>query len=372
MRIYLLIAIMLLPLTVMALADQNYETSSEAYGYSSEDSGTNAYLGVDIADVTSDRLSALKLSKEQGVEVTMVDQDAPAGKAGIREHDVILTMNGDTIESGAQLRRMIHETPAGRVVTLGISRNGQPLTIKTQLAERGKFVAGGHSKPFHFEMPSMPAMPNISEMDIPVSVVVVHSALRSGLMVENLTPQLGDFFGAKEGHGVLVRSVEKGSRAEKAGFRAGDVIVRVDKDPVHDSSDFSHSLQLHRGGGPVTIGIIRDKREQNITLSLPERRQSGEIFGDEDFDIPDIQANIDLDRLTTEMAKLKPQMEYAINHAMEQARKGLAEQQKQWHEQQRKAQKEMQQQNRKMQREWRHQQREVERELQQLQRSFDI
>jgi C-terminal processing protease CtpA/Prc len=215
-------------------------------------------------------------------------------------------------------------------------------------------------------------MPNISDMDIPVSVVVVHSALRSGLMVENLTPQLGDFFGAKDGHGVLVRSVEKGSRADKAGFRAGDVIVRVGKEPVHDSSDFSHSLQSHRGGGPVSIGIIRDKREQTITLSLPERRQSGELFGDEEFEMPDIEANVDLGQLATEMAKLKPQMEYAIQHAMEQARKSMSAQQKQWREQQRKAQKEMRQQSEKMQRQWKQQEREVERELRQLERSFDI
>ena len=81
--------------------------------FSSDDSGTSSYLGVDITDVTTERLSALKLKEEKGVEVTMVDQDAPAGKAGIKEHDVILTMNGTTIESGAQLRRMIHETAAG-------------------------------------------------------------------------------------------------------------------------------------------------------------------------------------------------------------------------------------------------------------------
>ena len=372
MRTYFLIAVMLLPVMVLASTDQDYDNYSESYGYSSEDSGTNAYLGVDIADVTSERLSALKLSKEQGVEVTMVDQDAPAGKAGIKEHDVILTMNGNAIESGAQLRRMIHETPASRVVTFGISRNGQPLTIKTQLAERGKFVAGKSSKPYHFEMPSMPPMPNIPDMDIPVSVVVVHSALRSGLMVENLTPQLGDFFGAKDGHGVLVRSVEKGSRADKAGFRAGDVIVRVDKDPVHDSSDFSHSLQSHRGGGPVSIGIIRDKREQTITLSIPERRQSGEIFGDEEFDMPDIEANIDLGQLTTEMAKLKPQMEYAINHAMEEARKSLCDQRKQWREQQRKAQKDIREQSLEIQKQWKQQQRELEREMRELQHSAEI
>src|ERR1039458_8353928 len=80
----------------------------------SEDSGTSSYLGVDIVDITADRLGALKLKEEQGVEVTMVDQDAPAGKAGIKEHDVILTMNGTAIESKTQLQRMIHETPPGR------------------------------------------------------------------------------------------------------------------------------------------------------------------------------------------------------------------------------------------------------------------
>ena len=51
----------------------------------------------------------------------MVDQDAPAGKAGLKEHDVILTINGNQVESVEELRRMIHEIPPGRVVTLGIA-----------------------------------------------------------------------------------------------------------------------------------------------------------------------------------------------------------------------------------------------------------
>src|SRR5438132_11674738 len=106
---------------------------AQPYGFPSEESGTGAYLGVDISDITSDRLGALKLKEEQGVEITMVDQDAPAGKAGIKEHDVILTMNGTAIESKTQLQRMIHETPAGRVVSLGLSRDGQPMTIKVHL-----------------------------------------------------------------------------------------------------------------------------------------------------------------------------------------------------------------------------------------------
>src|SRR5262252_3549384 len=241
-------------------------------GYGEENTG--AYLGVDISDVSKDRLEALKLKDERGVEVTMVDQDAPAGKAGLKEHDVILTMNGTPVESGAQLRRMIRETPAGRVVTLGVSRDGQPITIKVQLAARRKSSAWGPGpKDFKFDMPNMSTMP---DFDVPVSVVVVHSSLRSGLMVENITPQLGTYFGVKNGKGVLVRSVEKGSRAEKSGFRAGDVIVRVNDQQVQDTSDFSHAIRSATTD-TVTIGLVRDKHEQNLILSLPPHKTSGDF-----------------------------------------------------------------------------------------------
>src|ERR1700731_3494899 len=141
MRKNILTTIALLPLLLsFANAGQTWsmDPRSEPFGFPSEESGTGSYLGVDISDITSDRLGALKLKEEQGVEVTMVDQDAPAGKAGIKEHDVILTMNGTAIESGAQLRRMIHEMPAGRMVIFGISRDGHPMTIKVQLADRKK------------------------------------------------------------------------------------------------------------------------------------------------------------------------------------------------------------------------------------------
>ncbi len=293
-------------------------------GFPSDEENTGAYMGVDIADVTQDRLSALKLKDERGVEVTMVDQDAPAGKAGLKEHDVILTMNGTEVQSGAQLRRMIRETPAGRVVSLGVSRDGQPLTLKVQLADRRKSVAwGAKAKDFKFEMPAMPNMP---DFDVPVSVVVVHSSLRSGLMVENITPQLGDFFGVKNGKGVLVRSVEKGSRAEKSGFRAGDVIVRVNDQTVRDTSDFSHAIRSTTSGS-VTVGVIRDKREQTLTLPLPERKDSGDLF-EESFEAPDFdaEAQIDLTELRDQMAQLKPQMQFALQEsrrAIEEARPGI-------------------------------------------------
>jgi serine protease Do len=258
-----------------------------SWGYGSEEGGGgSSYLGVDIADVSPERLGELKLKEEHGAEVTMVDQDAPAGKAGLHEHDVIVSLNGTAVESAAQLRRMIKETPAGRVVTLGISRDGQPLTIKLQLADRRKSMAWEPKG--NFEIPKMPQMPTMPDFDMPVSVVVVHQSARSGLMVENITPQLGEFFGIKGGNGVLVRSVEKGSRGEKAGFHAGDVVVKVNNQPVHDTSDFTHALRSS-SSSTAAVTVMREKKEQNLTLTLPEKKDSGSLLEDS-FDIPAITA----------------------------------------------------------------------------------
>jgi len=310
MRKYSWIA-MIVPLLWLSFAyagELSFHNFGEGAGYSSEEFGTGSYLGVDISDITSDRVSALKLKDEHGVEVTMVDQDAPAGKASIKEHDVILTMNGTTIESGAQLKRMIRETPPGRVATFGISRDGQPLTVKVQLADKGKEFAKNYPKEFHIEIPPIPPMP-----DIP-AFVVVHSSARSGLMVENITPQLGDFFGVKNGKGVLVRSVEKGSLADKAGFRAGDVIVRVNDQTVHDTSDFTHAFRSHASGS-VDIGVIREKKEQKLKLNLPERKDTGDMFEEESFDIPDIDAiaGVAVTEVQSEIARLRPEMERAAH-----------------------------------------------------------
>src|SRR6267143_2495578 len=305
-RILLCVALLSLAAAVQAAevgSDRPGENWNWGYGVE-EGGGGSSYLGVDIADVTTERLSALKLKEEHGAEVTMVDQDAPAGKAGLKDHDVILSLNGAAVESAAQLRRMIRETPAGRIVILGISRDGQSQSIKVQLAGRSKGMAMHNMPDIKIAMPAMPALP---DMDIPVSVVIAHSSLRSGLMVENITSQLGEFFGVKSGNGVLIRSVEKGSRAEKAGFRAGDVIVKVNNQPVHDTSDFTHALRS-RNSGPISVGVIRDKKEQNLNLTLPERKESGEIL-EESLDqlILDADTYVDVSEVQEEIAKLQPQ-----------------------------------------------------------------
>jgi serine protease Do len=296
-----------------------------SWGSSSDEGGSgSSYLGVDIADVSAERLGELKLKEEHGAEITMVDQDAPAGKAGLHEHDVIVSVNGTAVESAAQLRRIIKETPPGRVVSLGISRDGQAMTIKVQLADRHKSMSW--EPQVHVNIPPIPSVPAMPDFDLPVSVVIVHQSARSGLMVENISPQLGDFFGVKDGKGVLVRSVEKGSRGEKAGFRAGDVVVKVNNQPVHDTSDFTHALRSS-SSGTAAVTVMRDKREQNLTLTLPEKKDTGSVQEEDTFDIRNFTAQTEqaMSR-ANEMAQLAPKIE---ERAKEQAERCQELQQRQ-------------------------------------------
>jgi membrane-associated protease RseP (regulator of RpoE activity) len=183
------------------------------------------------------------------------------------------------------------------------------------------------------------------DMEVPnIGVVYVQSSMRSGLMVENLTPQLGEFFGAKGANGVLVRSVEKGSRADKAGLRAGDVIVRVGEQPMHDTSDFTHALHRH-GAGSLNVTVIRDKKEQTLTLTLPERKESGEMI-EESSEAPELDADtqMELSDAQEQIARLHPQIEFATEQSRklsEQLSKSTCSQQKELKKQAQKLRKEL-------------------------------
>jgi serine protease Do len=341
-----LLCMLLLSLVASAQPAERYDESVETWSFGTEEGGSgSSYMGIDITDVTAERLSALKLKEEHGAEITMVDQDAPAGKAGLHEHDVIETLNGSEVESAAQLRRMIKEIPPGRVVTLGISRDGQPMTVRVQLADRRKSMAwapGNHE--YKFEMPQLPTLPDI---DLPISVVIARSSLHSGLMVENITAQLGEFFGVKDGKGVLVRSVEKGSRSEKAGFHAGDVVVKVNNQAVHDTSDFTHALRTSSNGS-AAVTIIRDKREQNLTLTLPDKKESG-FLREDSFEIPDFTEETEIalshaDELALAGSDIMKQVQRQTDRASKEALRA----QQCWQERQKDMQKRLGDQQKKM------------------------
>jgi serine protease Do len=278
-----------------------------------------SYLGVDIQDVTADRVGPLKLKEERGVEVTMVDQDAPAGKAGIKEHDVITEFNGSAVESEEQLRRMIREIPPGRTVTLGISRDGNPMKISVQLGDRGKIVSESHR--ILVPRVTVPRV-EIPRIEIPGYSLQLQTTLPLlGVETENLGPQLAKYFAVKEG--VLIRSVEKGSAAEKAGLSAGDVIIRAGNEKITDRSDLRHVLAKYPEGGKLTLQIVRKEREQAVVVDLPKRGSgdSWRIIDSDEIqvlrdDIEDLMNEVEPEvRRTREIAELKARGEAARLHA---------------------------------------------------------
>jgi serine protease Do len=270
-----------------------------------------SYLGVDSKDVTPERMEALKLKSDQGVEILMVDQDAPAGKAGLKEHDVILSFDGKPVQDVEQLRQMIRNTRPGTKVTLGISREGQLHNVVVQLADRRKvMVAGDHV--IHIPRIEIPPMP---EIDVP-SFTMLEYSHRNGLMVENLTRQLGEYFGAKDGHGVLVRSVEKNSPAEQAGFKAGDVIIRIGNEPVESMSDWNQILR-QQPPGKIPVTVIRERREQVFTLAIPERHGNRSSRGTYSWDGDDFNR---------EIANLGPEIQREMDAARAEMQKAFSDQ----------------------------------------------
>ena len=272
---------------------------ARAAGMSSK--GTQGYLGVDIRDVTEEQMGVLRLREVRGAEIIRVDHDGPAGKAGLREHDVILQMDGQTVEGQEQLRRMLRETPAGRMVSLVISRDGQQQTMAARMANREEVErqaweqhmtvpapdgvspppppaavaqgrGSGGSPPrggLGFFHGGGPLMPNSSRG----LMGSLGGAPYTGAMLEPLGPQLAEFFGVQGGNGLLVRSVEANSPAATAGLRAGDVVVKVNQVAVAGLGDWSKTVHESKGK-PVPVTVLREKKEQMLTLIPDPKRRS--------------------------------------------------------------------------------------------------
>jgi serine protease Do len=234
-----------------------------------------SYLGLGAADVDAERAKALKLSEVRGVELKSIDNDGPAAKAGIKEGDVVLEYNGQRVEGTEQFVRLVRETPPGRQVRLLISRDGNTQTVTLETGTRvSHFVATGEG--FHVDVPIPPVPPMLPDAerwwrgmtpDLPSGNMAWRSGAL-GIESESLSSQLAQFFGVKEG--VLVRSVNKNSPAEKAGIKAGDVIVKIGGSTVQSPRDISRELRSARGKGDISITLVRNQKEMTVTVPLQE------------------------------------------------------------------------------------------------------
>jgi serine protease Do len=221
--------------------------------------GVGSYLGVGVADVNAERVKALKLKEERGVEITSVETDSPAARAGLKTHDVVLEYNGQPVEGTEQFMRMVRETPAERQVRLAISRDGATQTLTATIGQRkgyGTFaVPGAGMDVLKLRMPDIPR-PNMS-----------WQSGMLGVEAEPLADQLAEFFGVKEG--VLVRSVVKDSAAAKAGLKAGDVITKVDDTKVTAPREITSAIRAKK---TFPLTVVRNHKEMTVSVTLEESR----------------------------------------------------------------------------------------------------
>lgn len=250
----------------------------------------SSYLGIGVAEIDAERAKALNLKEVRGVEVKSVDRESPAAKAGLKEGDVVLEYNGQRIEGTEQFVRLVRETPVDRQVQLVVWRNGGTQTLGATIGhrvERFSWRSGdGGEGDFTIEIPPVPPMPEVEIPPMPEIAPMPGlrgwSSARSGMLgieCEAIGTQLAGFFGVKEG--VLVRSVTKDSAAEKAGMRAGDVIVKVDGEAVSNVHELTSLVRSGRSKQTFPVVVVRDKKEVtlSVTLESGSRGMRPVVFG---------------------------------------------------------------------------------------------
>lgn len=246
-------------------------------------------IGVTVSNLDDEQARTMT-----GVVVASVREDGPAAKAGIKSGDVITEVDGEKVRSAMQMTRLVGETAPGRTVKLAVTRDGKRIELQV-VPEAREMALLGDGQPWPFDnMPRMPRMPmppgdghefhfkmpggherfefrNPGDGDDNFDVFIRPGRGRLGIGIQDLTPQLAEYFGTKDG--VLVSSVTRDSPAAKAGLRAGDVITAIDEKPVTSPDALVEAVGAVKDGGPVKVGYIRDRKPASVTATLEPRER---------------------------------------------------------------------------------------------------
>ncbi|HEY6359108.1 MAG TPA: Do family serine endopeptidase, partial [Vicinamibacterales bacterium] len=201
-------------------------------------------LGVLAQGLTSDMAKSLGLPSVHGAIVADVTPDSPASKAGVRQGDVILKVNGEAITDGNDLRNRISSMSPGSHVDLGIQRNGQQETLTATLSEASPATTPETSS----------AAPKSAEQAL-------------GMTLQAMTPDLARELRVPAGTtGLAVTDVDPAGAAARAGIQSGDVIRSVDGQAIASTSQFRDSM-ARRTGRPALLLVQR--QDQTSFVAIP-------------------------------------------------------------------------------------------------------
>lgn len=242
---------------------------------------TQAWLGVELQDVDAEMAKALDLRDGEGALVNRVVDDSPAAEAGLQDGDVIVSFDGDRVRDAGELTDAVRAARPGDRAPVVVIRDGAKKTIKVELGSRkaplGRLAPdlkalqekmGDRMLYLHREKGDGEAPMMWTMADEPGAFI--------GIQMGELTEQLGRFFGAPDGEGVLVNEVVDDSPAARAGIEAGDVILRADDRPLGGPDDLRKALRKAEPGDELELTILRDHAERTLEVTLGEPPSDGQ------------------------------------------------------------------------------------------------
>src|SRR5215471_13850577 len=238
-----------------------------------------SFLGVELSEVNKDTVSRLKLHEERGAVIDNVTTGSGAAKAGLQKNDVIVKWDGQRIESASEVSRQIHETPPGRSVRLGLMRDGKEIELNVTMGERPS-----SARRFTVVRPSLASVRVRPERVRPeiIRPEIRGSSRSLGVELQDMTPQLAEYFGLSKRSGALVIFVFADSPAAKAGLKAGDVILSVGAETVQNPVDVRRALNGRPETGEVEFKVLRDKQEKTLKVQLEKGTSSWLLAPDSD------------------------------------------------------------------------------------------
>jgi serine protease Do len=222
------------------------------------------YLGVSIQDMRPARAKEMKLAIKTGAFVSEVAAESPAAEAGIMENDVIVEFNKTTIDDAAELTQAVRKTEPETKTTVTVVRKDQKKSLQVTVGS----IPVPHELAMAAEAPMAPMH------------MRVFSSLNSvnGLTLMELNPQLAEYFGTPAGKGVLVEQVQKRSAAKEAGFKAGDVILKVGDDEIAGVGDVHAAIEDLKDGDSVTVSVLRRGTPATLHMEVDGAPASGFYF----------------------------------------------------------------------------------------------